>query len=87
LEFKLTFEYLVGLLIPAVEEAEAKRVIKKAVNSAGLSPHYSNYEFADFLKICDELMKEEGTTRIAGLTGITQARCWHTKKMSEQLGK
>jgi hypothetical protein len=78
MEFEPSSKYLISLLSPSIGEEEASKLIREAIYSAGLIPKQSNYEFDEFIRICEELRKKGGRTRIVGLTGITQARCSRT---------
>jgi hypothetical protein len=77
MEFELSIKYLISLVNPSIGEEEAREVIREAIFSAGLILKQTNYEFDEFIRICEELSKsKEGRIRIVGLTGITQARCY-----------
>lgn len=58
-------------------------MVDEVIRNAWL-PKRPKYGLDDFIKIFEELKKKGGRTRIVGLTGITQARCYRTLKMIEE---
>ncbi|HIH96462.1 MAG TPA: hypothetical protein HA348_03095 [Thermoplasmata archaeon] len=80
MEFKPSIKYLISLLIPNIGEAEAKKLVRDAIYSAEVYPKQTNYEYDEFIRICEEIIKGGGRAKMAGLTAVTQARCSHTLK-------
>jgi acetylglutamate synthase len=74
-EFEPSPKYLLSLLSPVGGEEEAKKIVDKATQSAGL-PKKLMYEIDDFIKICEALRAEGGRVGVMGMNGITQARCY-----------
>jgi hypothetical protein len=88
MEFEPSIRYLISLVNPSIGEEEASEIIREAIYSTGLIPNQTNYEFDEFIRICEELRKrKEGRIRIVGLTGITQARCYRTLQGLTKIAK
>jgi len=79
-EFEPSPKYLLSLLSPVGGEEEAKKIVNKAIQRAGL-PKKLMYEIDDFIKICEALKLEGGRVRVIGTNGITQARCYRAMNL------
>jgi hypothetical protein len=86
MEFELSYRYLISLLASGTSGEKANKILDEAIRLAWL-PKQSTYEIDDFIKICEQLKKEEGRIRIIGMAGIAQARCYRTIQTIQRLTK
>ena len=75
MDFEPSYNYLLAILAPVSSTDEARRLIEDAIRSI-LLPIQSTYRIEDFIKICNELVKRDGKTKVISRACLAQANCY-----------